>query len=110
MAFKGLRSSWLILDRKSDLARLAFSATDLALQFHILFLQYLIQTVAFGDVAGSGKHALQLSIPVIESGRIVRHNRFLAVPGSYSELVIGYFFYLLNTNLMLISARSGLVK
>ncbi len=31
MAFSGLRSSWLMLDRKSDFARLAFSAACLAL-------------------------------------------------------------------------------
>ena len=31
IALSGLRSSWLMLERKSDLARLAFSAADLAL-------------------------------------------------------------------------------
>ena len=30
MAFSGVRSSWLMLDRKSDLARLAFSAASIA--------------------------------------------------------------------------------
>ena len=30
IALSGLRSSWLMLERNSDLARLAFSAVDLA--------------------------------------------------------------------------------
>ncbi len=37
MALSGLRSSWLMLERKSDLARLAFSATDLALSSSTFF-------------------------------------------------------------------------
>src|ERR1700733_3036810 len=31
MALSGLRNSWLMLERKSDFARLAFSAADLAI-------------------------------------------------------------------------------
>src|ERR1022692_518268 len=31
IALSGVRSSWLMLERKSDLARLAFSAADLAI-------------------------------------------------------------------------------
>ena len=37
IALSGLRSSWLMLERKSDLARLAFSATDLALSSSTFF-------------------------------------------------------------------------
>ena len=33
----GVRSSWLMLDRKSDLARLARSASDLALSSSTFF-------------------------------------------------------------------------
>ena len=37
IAFSGVRSSWLMLDRKSDLARLAFSAAAMALSSSMLF-------------------------------------------------------------------------
>ena len=37
IALSGLRSSWLMLDRKSDLARFACSATDLALSSSTFF-------------------------------------------------------------------------
>ena len=37
IALSGVRNSWLTLDRKSDFARLAFSATDLALSSSTVF-------------------------------------------------------------------------
>ena len=59
------------------------------LQLDVLFLQHLIQAFAFGDVARSGEHALQPPVAIIESGRIVGHHRFLAVPGARGEFVVG---------------------
>ena len=37
IALSGVRSSWLMLERKSDFARLAFSATSLALSSSAFF-------------------------------------------------------------------------
>jgi len=64
----GLRSSWSWLERKSDLARLAFSAMDLALSSSTFDCwtapaQNCFRSV---DVARGRKHTLQPSIPVVE--------------------------------------------
>jgi len=51
-----------------------------ALQLDVLFLQHLIQALAFGDVARRREHALQPPVPIVERGRIVGHHRFLGRP------------------------------
>ena len=90
MALSGERSSWLMLERKSDFARLAFSAAALArFQLDVVFLQRLLETFALSDVARGGEHALQLAVAIVESGGVVGHYRFLAVPGARGQLIVG---------------------
>ena len=83
MALSGERSSWLMLERKSDFARLAFSAAALA-RFSSTFCSFerLVEKFALGDVARGGEHALQLPVAVVEGGRVVGHHGGLAVPGA----------------------------
>ena len=49
MALSGLRSSWLMLERKSDLARLAFSAADLAIS-RLMFVSWSARSKRFRSV------------------------------------------------------------
>ncbi len=64
-----------------------------ALQLDALFLQLQIQAFAFGDIARSGEHALQLPVPVVEGACIEGHHRLLAVPGTRCELIVGDFLF-----------------
>ena len=70
-----------------------FSNRPGALQLDIFFVEYLIQAFTFGNIACSGKHALQLSIPIIKGGRIDGNDRFLTIPGACREFVVGDLFF-----------------
>jgi len=55
-----------MLERKSDFARLAFSARLGSLQLYIVFLQGALKALAFGDVARRGEYALQFPVAIVE--------------------------------------------
>ena len=103
-AFIGVRISWVMLARNSLFARFACSALCVA------SLQRLLVSLALGDVAGGGEHALQLPVAVVEGGRVVGDHGFLAVPVARGQLVVGDLAFALSTSLMPASARSGSVK
>ena len=80
-ALSGVRSSWLMLDRKSDLARLAFSATDLALSSSVFF-SCSTRSRRLRSVMSRAAANTPFSLPVaiVEGGRIVGHQRFPCRP------------------------------
>ncbi len=41
------------------------------------------------NVTNGGEHSLQFSIPIVECGRVVGHDRLLAVPGARGQFVVG---------------------
>ena len=56
-------------------------------------LEFHLDALAFGHVAGGSEHALQLAI-AIEKGRgIVGHHRLLAIAGARRQLIVGDRFF-----------------
>ena len=60
IALSGVRSSWLMLDRKSDFARFAFSATAMAL------LQFQLDLLAHGIVGADQQVADDVAVIVAQ--------------------------------------------
>jgi len=87
-----------MLERKSDW-RVAFSATSLGAPVRCSFLQHLIKTFTFRNVARKRQIRPAASGPVVEGGGIVGHYGFLSVPGAPRESESVTFFSL-STSLM----------
>ena len=52
-------------------------------------LQFRLHPLALGDIARRGEHALQRAVPVVKGGRVVGHDRLLAVARARRQLVVG---------------------